>query len=104
MAHRIAALPRRDWTALVEETQQPLTEALLCSGAEGLLRPIQAVGLREALECGGAFIMADVGVGKTLISLLAGELMQEERVLITVPNGVKRKTEEEFDEYRRTWK
>jgi hypothetical protein len=101
--HRIAALPRRDWTALVEETQQPLTDALCVEGASGLLRPIQAVGLREALECGGAFIMADVGVGKTLISLLAGELMQEERVLILVPNGVKAKTEDEFIEYRKVW-
>jgi hypothetical protein len=101
--HRIAALPRREWTALVEETQEPLSAALRC-GAEGQLRPIQAVGLREALECGGAFIMADVGVGKTLVSLVAGELMGEERVLILVPSGVKAKTEDEFIEYRKTWK
>jgi hypothetical protein len=101
--HRIAALPRRDWPELVEETQGPLSAALRCEGAEGLLRPIQAVGLREALECGGAFIMADVGVGKTLVSLLVGELMGEERVLILVPSGVKGKTEDEFIEYRKTW-
>lgn len=104
MQHRIATLPRRDWTALVEETLEPLTEALRCEGADGRLRPIQAVGLREALECGGAFIMADVGMGKTLISLLAGELMQEERVLILVPNGDKAKTEDEFEEYRKEWR
>jgi hypothetical protein len=103
MLHRIAALPRREWTGLVEETQGPLSEALRCGASEALLRPIQAVGLREALECGGAFIMADVGVGKTLVSLLAGELMGEERVLILVPSGVKGKTEDEFIEYRKEW-
>lgn len=101
--HRIAALPRRDWTALVEETLPILNGALLKCGAEGSLRPIQAVGLREALECGGVFVMADVGMGKTLISLLAGELLDEPRVLILVPNGDKAKTEDEFDEYRKSW-
>lgn len=104
MQHRIAALPRRDWTALVEETLEPLTEALCRPGATGRLRPIQAVSLREALECGGVFVMADVGMGKTLISLLVGELMGEERVLILVPNGDKAKTEDEFEEYRKEWR
>jgi len=47
--------------------------------------------------------MADVGVGKTLVSLLVGELMQEERVLILVPSGVKAKTEDEFNQYRKEW-
>ncbi len=101
--HRIAALPRRDWTSLVEETLPVLNDALLKCGAEGSLRPIQAVSLREALECGGVFVMADVGMGKTLISLLVGELMQEERVLILVPSGDLSKTEDEFDEYRKAW-
>lgn len=101
--HRIAALPRRNWEELADETVPLLTDALRKRGSQALLRPIQAVTLREALECGGAFCMGAVGVGKTLISLLVGELMQEERVLILVPNGDKAKTEREFDEYRRDW-
>jgi len=47
--------------------------------------------------------MGRVGIGKTLISLLVGEFMQEERVLILVPGGVKAKTEDEFTEYRKEW-
>lgn len=104
MAHRIATLPVRNWEDLVAETEPVLTEALRCPGSDARLRPIQAMGLREALECGGAFIMGAVGVGKTLITLLVGELMQEERVLILVPNGDKAKTEREFYEYRKDWK
>ena len=104
MQHRIAALPRRDWTDLVEETLPVLNGALLQCGAEGSLRPIQAVSIREALECGGVFVMADVGMGKTLISLLVGEVMGEERVLVLVPNGDKAKTEDEFEEYRKSWR
>jgi hypothetical protein len=104
MAHRIATLPRRTWEDLVEETEPLLTDALRCPGSDAQLRPIQAVSLREALECGGLFCMGAVGVGKTLISLLVGELMQEERVLILVPNGDKAKTEAEFDQYRKDWR
>lgn len=101
--HRIAGLPCREWRDLEAETVPALTECLRAAGGGQSLRALQAVGLREALELGGAFIMGRVGVGKTLISLLAGELMQEPRVLILVPSGVKRKTEDEFDEYRKEW-
>lgn len=102
--HRIAALPRRNWEDLIEETLPELNGALLKCGAQGSLRPIQAVSIREALECGGVFVMADVGMGKTLISMLVGEAMEEERVLILVPNGDKPKTEDEFEEYRKSWR
>lgn len=102
--HRIAALPRRSWESLVEETLPVLNSALCKDEANNSLRPIQAVSIREALECGGVFVMADVGMGKTLIALLVGEVMQEERVLILVPNGDKAKTEDEFDEYRKAWR
>lgn len=101
--HRIAALPRRQWRDLAGETISALSELLRIPGAQAELRALQAVGLREAMECGGAFIMGRVGIGKTLITLLVGEFMQEERVLILVPGGVKAKTEDEFDEYRKEW-
>jgi hypothetical protein len=101
--HRIAALPRRNWRDLEKETVIPLSECLRAARGGQTLRALQAVGLREALELGGAFIMGRVGVGKTLISLLAGEFMDEPRVLILVPGGVKAKTEDEFDEYRKDW-
>ena len=68
------------------------------------LRGLQAVGIREAAELGGAYIMGRVGIGKTLITLLVGEFMMEERVLILVPGGIKAKTEDEFADYRKDWK
>lgn len=102
--HRIASLPRRDWRDLASETVPLLTDALRTPGGGQTLRDFQAVALRECLELGGAYVIGDVGVGKTLITLVAGELMQEERVLILVQQGDKAKTEREFDEYRRDWK
>jgi hypothetical protein len=103
MQHRIASLPRRNWRDLEAETVPLLTQALRSAFSTAELRALQAVGLREAYELGGAFIMGRVGVGKTLISLLAGEFMGEPRVLILVPGGVKGKTEDEFEGYRKEW-
>lgn len=101
--HRIAQLPRRQWRELEHESVSLLSDCLRTPKGKQFLRAIQAVGLREAMELGGAYIMGRVGVGKTLITLLAGELMQEERVLILVPEGALAKTEDEFDEYREHW-
>jgi hypothetical protein len=101
--HRIAALPRRDWHDLVAETVPALTSALKTEQGSQTLRDFQAVGLRELTCLGGAYLMGDVGIGKTLITLLAGELMGEERVLILVPSGDKSKTEDEFEAYREHW-
>lgn len=101
--HRIAALPRRCWRDLEAETVPLLTAALRTRCGQQCLRALQAVGIREAAELGGAYIMGRVGIGKTLITLLVGEFMREERVLILVPGGDKAKTEREFDEYRKHW-
>lgn len=101
--HRIAALPRRNWRDLSDESVQLLTEALRTCGGKQTLRPLQGVSLRELIELGGVFVMGRVGVGKTLIALLAGEVLREERVLILVPQGHKGKTEDEFAEYREDW-
>lgn len=89
---------------MVEETEPLLTDALRLPGSSARLRPFQAMVLREAPECGGVVGIGAVGIGKTLIALLAGEFMGCERVLILVPNGDKAKTEREFDEYRKHWR
>lgn len=100
---RIADLPRRNWRDLEAETVEPLSACLRTAQGEQTLRPLQAVSIREAAELGGAYVMGRVGIGKTLITLLAGEFMREERVLILVPGGDKAKTEREFDGYRVHW-
>lgn len=101
--HRIAALPKRRWEDLTEESVSALTEALRTPSGQQTLRPFQAVLLREALELDGAYGMGRVGIGKRLVSLLAGELMQEPRVLILCPSGEKADAEREFHEYRKHW-
>lgn len=102
--HRIAALPRRNWQDLIPESRSVLEEHLKMPGSGAALRGMQAVALREIFELGGGAVIADVGMGKTLITLLVGELLGEERVLILVPNGAKRKTEQEFRQYRLDWR
>lgn len=101
--HRIAQLPRRQWRDLEDESVEALSACLKTSAGVQRLRGLQAVGIRESAELGGAYIMGRVGIGKTLITLLVGEFMREERVLILVPGGIKAKTEDEFEEYRKDW-
>lgn len=103
MAHRIAQLPRRQWRDLEDESVEALSSCLATPEGRQRLRGLQAVGIREAAELGGAYIMGRVGIGKTLITLLVGEFMMEERVLILVPGGIKAKTEDEFSDYRKDW-
>lgn len=104
MKNRIAELPRREWRELEQESVEELTAALRTANGTQILKAFQAALLREALELGGAYGMGRVGVGKTLVSLLAGEIMQEDRVLILTLGGAKAKTEHEFGEYRKNWR
>ncbi len=99
---RIIDLPRRNWRDRVPEAEA-ITECLRAPGSSAQLRPIQGVSLLEISELGGAFVSARVGAGKTLIDLLAGELLLEERILICTPGGLKRECEKLFEEYRIDW-
>lgn len=99
---RILDLPRRDWRDRVPEAEE-LHECLRAPGSSARLRPIQGVTLLEVLELGGAFVSARVGAGKTLIALLCGELLCEERILVVTPGGLKNETEGLFALYRADW-
>lgn len=101
---RIADLPRRKWRDIEAEAVECLTAMLKTPNGRQVLRGLQAVGLWELLELGGVFVMGRVGVGKTLISLLAGELLEEPRILILIPGGAKTDTDVAFTEYRKHWK
>ena len=67
---RIAALPRRTWTdEAAAKLAEMLTRELKTPGGTMTLRPVQAVALYEAMECGGLFGPIAVGRGKTSITL-----------------------------------
>jgi SNF2 family DNA or RNA helicase len=59
---------------------------------EGIkLYPHQIIGAKFAIELGSCIITADMGTGKTILSLLAAEMKGNEwsKVLVIVPNSLK---------------
>src|SRR3972149_8486093 len=69
---RIAALPRRNWRDLEEETVRELTAAMKTPTGCQVLRGLQAVALRESAECGGSFLMGGGGIGERRVSPFGG--------------------------------
>jgi hypothetical protein len=67
------------------------------------LRPIQAVAIREALQCGGLVLNARVGAGKTLVGAILATVWEDERPLMFVPGGQDGKTDLELAGYRKDW-
>lgn len=99
---RIRDLPRRisprDLTSLI-------TNAFKTSHGTQTLRLEQAFVLTELFDYRGCFAPLKVGAGKTLISLLAGRVMNAQRTVILVPAALKRKTEQhDIPEYMYHWK
>jgi len=83
---RILALPRRtidpkNYTDLTEKFRKPWSTAKL--------RPFQSIALAEMARCGGLFGALGVGIGKTLLSLLAGDALKAKRIVLLVPPEVR---------------
>lgn len=95
--------PPRKWRDLAPDATRLLNALLMTPDGKQALRDLQAVGLLEAALYGGLFVMGRVGVGKTLISLLAGVLLEEPRILLLIPGGAKADTDKAFREYRKHW-
>lgn len=55
----------------------------------GGLRKIQASALLEVEQAGGGFVCASVGLGKTLVSLLAPTVLGAKRTVLLIPPSVK---------------
>lgn len=105
--NRIQALPRRRWRDRAAEAIPALTAALRQPNGTQQLHDIQAVALLELWECGGAFVNARVGAGKSLVSGLAPTLMAHKgftRPLLVIPASLREKTDVEFREARVHWK
>ena len=65
------------------------------------LRPIQNKALTIAKDAGGLVGLIGCGAGKTLISLLLGEVLGCEKVLLLLPASLVRKTQNESELYRK---
>ena len=90
---RIAALPRRVWTdEAARELAVLLTRELKTPRGTMELRPVQAVALYEAMECGGLFGPIRVGGGKTLITLLLPLVLEAKRPVLLLPATLVDKT------------
>lgn len=90
---RIAALPRRTWSdEAAAKLAEMLTRELKTPGGTMVLRPVQAVALYEAMECGGLFGPMRVGSGKTLVTLLVSSALEAKRPLLLLPASLVSKT------------
>jgi hypothetical protein len=108
---RIQALPIRDpslasMRARGEELSAELTPQLLREGAAdpaAKLKWIQALALWEIFQGRGAYLGIPVGEGKTLISWLAAYILDCDRTILILPEGLFSKTEREFHKLAQTW-
>lgn len=100
---RVADIRRRRWPDEADAAVAELTEALRTPTGEQTLRPIQAVAIREALQCGGLLLNGRVGCGKTLVAALIATLYEDVRPLMIVPGGFGEKTDRELEGYRKHW-
>lgn len=103
---RIAALPRRH---LELRAYEALARAISdrwryddgFTRGSMTLYPIQAAALAELYECGGLVAPVGVGVGKTLISLLAPSITGCVRPMLIIPAKLKTKTRLDVQRYNK---
>jgi len=101
--NRIVNLPRRDWRERTS-IHLELTNWLRKPVGKMILREVQAAALTELHDFGGLIASITVGGGKTLISLLAQEIVEAKRPLLLIPAKLKRKTEMEISKYAAHWR
>jgi hypothetical protein len=84
---RIRDAPRRSWEDApdLDDLTARLTAHLRTSRGTQTLRPVQAAVLRELHDVRGCFGAIRTGGGKTLVSLLAGTVLEAQRPLLLVP-------------------
>jgi hypothetical protein len=91
---RIEQLPRRDWTIepMATEIKKLMTKELKMPGGAMELWTVQAIALAEIAELHGAFCPVGVGMGKSLVSLLAPVVLDAKRPLLLVPAALRDQT------------
>lgn len=100
---RIVNLPRRDWQTDVAELAADMTDHLRTRVGEMSLRPVQAACLQNLHDFGGLVAAVRVGGGKTLISFLAGSILDVKNVVVIVPAALKKKTIKDFHALAEHW-
>ncbi len=100
--NRIKALPRR--TGFDPGIVNEMSVALRLPNSKAMLFPIQAQALYELGEHGSSFLPVGVGEGKTLISLLAGRVLDARRPVLLLPAHLVEKTERERARYAKDWR
>jgi hypothetical protein len=102
---RIAALPRRVWSDdAAARLAEMLTRELKTPGGTMSLRPVQAVALYEAMECGGLFGPIRVGAGKSLVCALTPLVLEAKRPLLLMPASLVSKTWDERKVLEKHWR
>lgn len=96
---RVAGLPWRTWDETESvEMADLLTRELKTRAGTWKLKPIQGVALADCFEVGGLFASIGVGKGKTLISLLAGTVLEARRPILLVKPDLLEKTRHDIRE------
>jgi len=102
---RIAALPRRTWSdAAAADLAVMLTRELKTPNGTMALRPVQAIALYEAMECGGLFGPIRVGGGKTLLTLLLPVVLEAKRPILLLPAALVEKTWRDVQVLKEHWR
>jgi hypothetical protein len=103
---RVMNLPRHEWTdrSDLDELVQIMTDHYRTPTGSMVLRPCQAVMLEHFHDHAGGFGVIGVGEGKTLVSYLAGPVVDASRVALVVPAKLKDKTHRDFAELSRHWR
>ena len=98
---RILSLPRRadPYEGLAEQ----MTDLLRTPNGTMRLRPLQALALHDIGVYGGAFLMLDVGEGKTLVSFLAPYILDAKRPLLLLRANLVHETSRKLRELREHW-
>jgi hypothetical protein len=103
---RIRDAPRRRWQDAPDLDQliARLTAHLRTPHGTQVLRPVQAATLRDLHDHKGAYALIRTDGGKTLVSLLAAEVLQAARPLLLVPASLQEKTRREAYLLAREWR
>lgn len=102
---RIASLPRRQWTdEAAARLAEMLTRELRTPRGTRTLRPIQAIALYEAMECGGLFGPIRVGGGKTDLGFLLPLVLEAKRPILLLPAALIEKTWRERSVLAEHWR
>lgn len=67
------------------------------------LRPVQGIALEAVYTCGGAYVSASVGAGKTLIAYLIFAIRESTRGVYVAPAGLLRDVHRMWREYADHW-